>query len=238
MPKRPQVTSGPSIPERLAVAEKVLGHSFTDRELLQRALTHPSAGDVHDPSSYYERLEFLGDSVIGFVIAEELYRRYPTMPEGGLTRIKVSVVAGSVMAAVAADLGLANALILGESEMGTGGRGLNSALENAFEALAAALYLDAGMDEASSWILRTLGPLISEETATSPENPKSALQEIVQAQGQTPVYRMLGHEGPPHERVFRSVVEVDGVALGEGVGRTKKEAEAQAAAAAIAALEL
>lgn len=226
-----------SIPERLALAEKILDHRFADVRLLQRALTHPSAADVGNPSSYYERLEFLGDSIIGFVVAEELYRRYPDMSEGGLTRIKVSVVAGCIMSTVAAELGLTDALILGDSEMGTGGRGLTSALENSYEALTAALYLDAGLETATEWVLRTLGPLISEDTATTPENPKSALQEIVQAHGDAPVYRIASQEGPPHERVFRAVVEVAGRQLGEGVGRTKKEAEATAAAAAIEALK-
>jgi len=237
MAKRTPETPTLSIPEKLDLAEEVLQHHFNDRELLQRSLTHPSAGEVNDPSSYYERLEFLGDSVIGFVIAEELFRRYPTMAEGGLTRVKVSVVAGTVMASVAAELGLADAIILGESEMGTGGRGLASALENSFEALTAALYLDAGVETAREWVMRTLGPLICEEAAASPENPKSALQEIVQAHGETPIYRIAGHEGPPHERVFRAVVVVGGTELGEGVGRTKKEAEAAAAAAAIEALD-
>ena len=237
MPKRKHDTGGLSIPERLDRAEEVLGHRFADRDLLQRALTHPSAGDVRDPSSYYERLEFLGDSVIGFVISVEIFKRYPLLPEGGLTRIKASVVAGSVMADVASRLQLGDALIIGDSEIGTGGRGLTSALENAFEALTAALYLDAGLAAATEWILATLGPLISEEAAQSLSNPKSALQELMQTHGNTPVYRVLGHEGPPHDRTFTVAVEVAGTVLGEGVGRSKKEAEAAAAAAAIAVLE-
>jgi len=222
---------------RLTRAETILGHHFDDQELLKRALTHPSAVEDRDPSAYYERLEFLGDSIVGFVIAEELYHRFPHMPEGGMTRIKVSAVAGSILAAVSSELGLADVLILGESELGTGRRGLASALENVYEALTAALYLDAGLEAARQWVLSTLGPLISEEVASYPENPKSALQEIVQSRGESPVYRIVSQDGPPHARVFTAQVEVAGQVLGTGSGHTKKEAEAAAAASAIEASE-
>lgn len=223
----------PDMEARLSIAERVLGHTFGDRELLRVALTHPSAIESRDPGRYYERLEFLGDAVVGFIIAEEVYRRFPDMPEGGMTRIRVSVVAGTVLSEVAGALGLEAAILFGESVMGTGKRGLTSALENVYEALTAALYLDAGLDAARAWVLGTLGPRISEDVAVSLENPKSRLQELTQARGDTPVYRMMGHEGPPHDRTFSVVVEVGGETLGEGVGRSKKEAEAAAAAAAI-----
>lgn len=222
---------------RLELAERITGHTFADRELLKRALTHPSACEERDPSCYYERLEFLGDSVVGFLIAEEVYHRFPLMPEGGMTRIKVSVVAGSVLSAVAAELGLADCLFLGESEIGTGKRGLSSALENAFEALSAALYLDAGIDAAREWVGRTLGPRISAEVAASPESPKSHLQEILQATGSAPVYRIVEVDGPPHNRLFTAVAEVDANPIGSGSGRSKKEAEAAAAADALSRLE-
>ncbi len=219
---------------RLDRAEEICGHHFSDRELLRRALTHPSASEDRDPSAYYERLEFLGDSVVGMIIAEEVYRRFPDLDEGGMTRVRVSVVAGSVLAQVASDLGLAEVLILGHSELGTAGRGLTSALENMFEALTAALYLDGGLETARSWVLRTLGPRISAQAAEAPENPKSLLQELLQADGVTPVYRIVGHTGPPHNRSFDAVVEVSGEVWGSGSGRSKKEAEAEAAAAALA----
>jgi len=232
--KRVKIVAHPVDDEtRLSRAEKVLGHAFADRELLRRALTHPSAVDITEADGFYERLEFLGDSVLGFIIAEETYRRFPKMREGGMTRIKVSLVAGSVLSGVARDLGLADAIIVGDSERGTGGRGLTSALENAYEALTAALYLEGGMDVAREWVLRTLGPLITEDVATTPENPKSELQEIVQANGQSPHYTTLAEDGPPHDRTFSVQVEVDGKVLGKGTGRTKREAEAVAAAAAI-----
>jgi ribonuclease-3 len=231
--RHPDAPQAPDDLARLALAERILEHEFQDQELLRRALTHPSAADITEADEFYERLEFLGDSVLGFIISEEAYRRFPKMREGGMTRIKVSIVAGSVLSSVARELGLAEAIIVGDSERGTGGRGLTSALENAYEALTAALYLESGMESARQWVLRTLGPLITQDVAATPENPKSALQEIVQAKGLSPVYTTLAEDGPPHDRTFSVQVEVDSKILGTGTGRTKREAEAAAAAAAI-----
>ena len=201
-----------------------------------RALTHPSAVEERDPGAYYERLEFLGDSIVGFLIAEELYRRFPTMDEGGLTRIRVSVVSRTALGRVAAELGLADAIVVGQSERGTGGRGLKSALGNVYEALVAALYLDAGIEAARAWVLATLGPLISADVAVYAENPKSELQETLQARGKAPAYRLVSQDGPPHARTFTVEVEVGGQVMGSGSGPTKKEAEAVAASAAITRL--
>lgn len=219
--------------ERIRLVESVLGHTFADKDLALRAVTHPSAVEERDPTAYYERLEFLGDSIVGFVIAEELYRRFPTMDEGGLTKIRVTVVSRSALGHVASHLGLAEAIIVGQSEHGTGGRGLKSALGNVYEALVAALYLDAGMPTARTWVLKTLGPLISEDVTGSLENPKSQLQETLQARGETPAYRLVSQEGPPHARTFTVEVEVAGTVMGSGSGHTKKVAEAEAAAAAL-----
>ena len=174
--------------------------------------------------------------MLGFIIADEAYGRFPQMREGGMTRIKVSLVAGSVLSHVARDLGLADALIVGESERGTGGRGLTSALENSYEALTAALYLDGGIEAAREWVLRTLGPLITEAAADAPENPKSLLQELVQGRGENASYTTVNADGPPHDRTFTVTVRVAGKTLGQGRGRTKREAEAAAAATALAAL--
>ena len=219
-------------------AEEIVGHRFADRSLLRRALTHPSvmSDASNDSDGVYERMEFLGDSILGFLIAEEAFERFPEMREGGMTRIRVALIAGSVQSSVARELGLADVLILGKGEQHTGGRGMASALENSYEALTAAIYLDAGLEAARAWMLRTMGPLITEETAASPHNPKSALQELVQAKGLTPVYVALGQVGPPHSRTFSVAVEVDGEQLGTGSGRTKREAEAAAAAAALSHL--
>lgn len=224
--------SNTDIDRRLTKAEAVLGHRFSDRGLLRRALTHPSAISDGAPTDY-ERLEFLGDSIVGFIVAEEVFRRFPDLQEGGMTRIKVSTVNGSVLATVAERLGLEEAIILGESELGTGRRGLASALENAYEALTAALYLDAGLPSARRWVLNTLGGYIDESVAASPESPKSALQETVQSVGGVVTYEIIAQEGPPHDRLFVARVLIDGREAGQGSGRSKKEAEVAAAAAAL-----
>ncbi|MDZ4169355.1 MAG: ribonuclease III [Coriobacteriia bacterium] len=226
-----------SVEARLARAEAITGHVFADRALLQQAITHPSASEDRDPSAYYERLEFLGDAVVGMLVAEEVYRRFPEMDEGGMTRIRVSVVAGTVLASVASRLGLADVLILGHSEVGTAGRGLTSALENSFEALTAALYVDDGIETARAWVLDSLGPLISSDAAHTPENPKSRLQELLQADGVAPLYRITRTDGPPHDRSFVAIVEVAGTVRGSGSGRSKKDAEAAAAADALRAMD-
>jgi ribonuclease-3 len=222
---------------RLDAAEKIVGHRFADRSLLLIALTHPSAIDDGDPSRCYERLEFLGDAIVGAMVAEEVYRRFPRMPEGGMTLLKISVVSGSTLARLSESLGLDELIIFGSSERGTGGRGLTSALENVYEAICAALYLDAGLEVAKGFILRTVGVLISEEAALAPDNPKSRLQEYAQAHGDVPTYRIVSEEGPPHDRTFTAEVEVPGVEPGRGVGRSKKEAEAAAAGAVLDNIE-
>jgi ribonuclease-3 len=222
---------------RLLLAERIVGRTFADRDLLRLALTHPSAADNGSAEGFYERLEFLGDSVLGFIIAEETFVRFPRMREGGMTRIKVSLVSGSMLSAVARDLGLADAIIVGGSEHGTGGRGLTSALEDAYEALTAAIYLDAGLEVAREWVLATLGPFITDKVATIQENPKSELQEIVQARGMSPSYETISQDGPPHDRTFTVEISIDGKRLGRGAGRTKREAEAAAASQALEALQ-
>lgn len=220
--------------KKVVLAESVLGHTFADKALVRRALTHPSAVE-NSPEASYERLEFLGDSLIGAMVAEEVFNRFPHLHEGGMTRVKISLVAGPVLSSVAQRLGLEEAVIYGENRIT--GRGRITALENIYEALTAALYLDAGLDVARSWVLRTLGPLISEDVALTHENPKSELQELVQAAGDTPRYRIASHEGPPHDRLFTAIVEIGGEVAGEGTGQSKREAEAAAAAAALEALK-
>lgn len=217
-------------------AEKIIGREFFNRGLLQVALTHPSYGKHTRSTNNYERLEFLGDSILGFIIAEETFGRFPDLEEGGLTRIKVSLVSGASLSKVCGDEGLGECIIFGDSEAGTKGRGLHSALENVYEALVAALYLDGGIDAAREWILRTLGPHISRDIATEPESPKSSLQEYLQARRKKPYYRITDIIGPPHDRVFQAEVYCDDETLGVGEGHSKKAAEAAAAAQALKAL--
>lgn len=219
----------PAILER---AQELLGYRFKDPELLCAALTHPSATEGATRHSY-ERLEFLGDSILGATVAWEAFERYPQLAEGGLTRIKVALVSGDSLARVAADLGLGELIIFGHSETGTGKRGLHSALENVYEALVAALTLDGGFAVARAFVARTLLPFMDVTMADEPENPKSTLQELLQEHRVTPTYDIVETLGPPHDRTFVARALAADVVLASGAGRTKKEAEAVAARAAL-----
>ncbi|MBY4796813.1 ribonuclease III [Collinsella sp. AGMB00827] len=223
-----------SVAQKLARAEKICGHKFLNRNLLESALTHPSAVDGEPISASYERLEFLGDSILGAVIARFLFLNNPELDEGRLTSLKVSLVSGATLSEVAAHLGIGECIIFGASEAGTGSRGLHSALENVYESLVGALYLDGGWDAAQAFILQTLDPEHVSERAQRPTNPKSYLQECIQADGLvSPTYKLVDVTGPKHEPVFTAVVFVDGARQGKGSGSTKKEAEAEAAADAL-----
>ncbi len=223
----------PEHTKRLDKAEEILGHKFSNRSLLQTALTHPSAVEGHSIHDSYERLEFLGDSILGAIVSYCAYHAYPDLDEGGLTRIKVSLVSGASLSAVGKDLGLSDVIFFGSSERGTGRRGLHSALENVYESLVAALYLDGGIDSAAAFVKRTLIVRMSEDMAKEPENPKSVLQERLQEDGITPTYRLVETQGPPHDRTFVTQVFVGMKSIARGVGRTKKESESQAAKSAL-----
>lgn len=223
--------------EKLENTEQILRYRFRDRSVLLLAITHPSASEGNAAASSYERLEFLGDAVVGAIISRVLYDRYPSLDEGALTRLKVSAVAGQTLAKVASDLGFADQIIFGSSERGTGKRGLQSALENVYEALVGALEIDGGTEEAERFVLRTLVPMINTDVATEPENPKSVLQEILQAERITPTYEIIGTEGPPHDRLFTARVLADESVLASGTGHSKKDAEMDAAAHALKAMK-
>jgi ribonuclease-3 len=219
--------------ERFAAAEAILGYRFKDRDLLARALTHASAAPGEDSPHSYERLEFLGDAILGMVVSKAIYLRFPNMNEGGMTRIKVSLVSGQRLSSIMDELGFANLIAFGSSETGTGNRGLTSALEDVFESLVAAMMLDGGLEVAERWLDATLMPLISEDLADEPTNPKSTLQELLQVDKVTPTYRVTRTEGPPHRRVFTVDVLAGKEIIGHGSGHTKKDAEAAAARMAL-----
>lgn len=162
-----------ALSERLTRAQEILGHEFNNKVLLRAALTHPSAVEGQPVSASYERLEFLGDSILGAVVARSLFESYPEFDEGKLTRLKVSLVSGATLSEVSHELGIDDIIIFGASETGTGARGLHSALENVYESLVGALYLDAGWDTAAEFIHRTLKPHLASERAEHPANPKS-----------------------------------------------------------------
>lgn len=219
---------------RVAEAEKILDHQFTDQSLIEAALTHPSAVEGKPVSASYERLEFLGDSILGAIVATDLFERFPGMDEGELTRLKISLVSGKMLSPVCEGLGIAPLILMGESEKGTGARGMHSALENVYEAVVGALYLDAGFEPTHAFVQKTLGPHMVPELAERPVSPKSRLQEITQRELRcAPEYKLEGESGPAHSPTFTSVVLVDGRRMGRGTGSSKKEAESEAAADAI-----
>ena len=221
---------------KLQRAEEVLGYSFSNKQLILSAITHPSATEGRAVKYSYERLEFLGDSILGAIVADVAFERFHELDEGGLTRIKVALVSGASLSDVASGLGFADIIVFGSSETGTGKRGLHSALENVYEAVVAALYLDGGVEAARDFIYRTLIPRMSEDMALEPENPKSALQERLQEDGITPTYKLVETQGPPHDRTFVAQVFAGNQGLARGTGRTKKEAESQAAKSTLARL--
>lgn len=221
---------------KLQRAEEVLGYSFSNKQLILSAITHPSATEGRAVKYSYERLEFLGDSILGAIVADVAFERFHELDEGGLTRIKVALVSGASLSDVADRLGFADVIVFGSSETGTGKRGLHSALENVYEAVVAALYLDGGIGAAQEFVERTLIPRMSLDMAREPENPKSALQEKLQEDGITPTYKLVETQGPPHDRTFVAQVFAGTQGLARGTGRTKKEAESQAAKSTLARL--
>lgn len=220
--------------KRVEAAEQICGHVFTDKTLLERALTHPSAVEGARTKLSYERLEFLGDSVLGAIVATDIYERFPSMDEGELSQLKIALVSGNMLSMISEDLGIAPLIVMGESEKGTQARGMHSALENVYESIVGALYLDAGFDVTHDFVLRTLEPHMSPELARKPISPKSRIQEVVQRDMHcAPEYKLLGEEGPAHDPTFTSVVMVDGRRVGKGQGSSKKSSESAAAADAL-----
>ena len=219
--------------------EEKIGYSFRDRSLLENALTHSSYANEHRaagvPSN--ERLEFLGDSILGLVVADHLYRTRPDLPEGDLTRIRAALVCEGSLVQVAQALDLGSYLKLGKGEDHGGGRARPSIQADAVEAVLAAVYLDGGIGSARKIVQKYI---LSREVAglTKPHDYKTALQELVQREsGQVLQYRLTGEEGPDHDKRFFMEVTLNGKPVGSGTGRSKKEAEQMAAQAAIQALE-
>jgi len=216
--------------------QKNLGISFHQESLLEQAFVHLSYlnenPDFDRPSN--ERLEFLGDAVLNFIVTEKLYKEFPKLSEGELTEIRASLVCRDTLAELASSLKLGDWLLLGRGEEASGGRAKESNLANAMEALIGALYLDQGLAKARKFILKQLKPELGKIKAgkTTP-NYKALVQELVQGQKRpTPVYRLVEATGPDHSKQFTVEILVDGEALGRGTGKNKKGAESQAARAA------
>ncbi len=220
--------------ERVAAPEealdRALGVSFRDAELRRTALTHRSFAFERGLDVTNERLEFLGDSVLGVVVTDMAYRTYPELPEGSLAKLRAAIVNMAALAAVARDLGLGSLVLLGKGEEQSGGRDKASILADAFEAVLGAVYLDLGLKQAAALIERLLWPRIAAYVRGEGERDyKTILQELAaQDIGRLPEYRVV-ERGPDHEKEFTATVFVGGRELGHGVGRSKKEAEQRAA---------
>lgn len=221
----------------IARAEEVLGYRFRDGALLAAALTHPSYAAEHAGAEAYDRLEFLGDAVLGFIVADEMFRTHPDEPEGDLTKRKHSVVSGVALAPAATALGVSSLLRLGRGADAAGERERASVLENALEALVGAIYLDGGLDAARVFVTR-FRAAIPALRASAAGDVKSLLQQRTQADGGAlPEYRIVASDGPPHSRTFTAEVLVDGRVMGIGSGHSKQAAEKAAASAALGALD-
>lgn len=218
--------------------EEKLGYTFRDPALLENALTHSScANESRGKLQSNERLEFLGDSILGMVVAEHLFRNHPELPEGELTRTRAALVCEESLVEVAKVLGLGDYLKLGKGEEAGGGRNRPSIRADAVEAVLAAVYLDGGIGSARKIIQKyILSKEISGRKAV--RDYKTALQELVQREsGQVLKYCLTGEDGPDHNKRFFVDVQLNGKTVGSGEGRSKKEAEQMAAKAAFEALE-
>jgi ribonuclease-3 len=215
--------------------EAAIGYRFRDISLLQNALAHSSYANErwHNSLLSNERLEFLGDSILGMTVADHLYRTFPDRPEGELTRMRADMVCETTLATVAEQIGLGQHLLLGHGEEQGGGRGRASILADAVESIIAACYLDGGMDAAKAFIARFVLCHVPVRKLQNVDY-KTTLQELVQQKkNQVLSYTLIGESGPDHDKTFQVEVSLNGVAVGTGTGRSKKRAEQDAAHAAI-----
>ena len=217
--------------EAILRLEEALDYRFRDQSLLIQALTHPSLGGQDN-----QRLEFLGDAVLQYIMSDIIYQAHPADHEGKLTRLRAALVCEATLSKIAAKLGIGEALLMDHGEEQTGGRHKPSVLCDAMEAVLAAVYLDGGL-EAARRIVTYRWPR-PEEVTVPTLDMKGALQEYVQARGSSfPVYEIVQEEGPPHNRVYTAAVFVDGHEIARGSGKSKKHAEMEAAARALQLLK-
>ncbi|MEE0959598.1 MAG: ribonuclease III [Lachnospiraceae bacterium] len=220
--------------KRIEEFEKIIGYSFRNKSLISEALTHSSYANEHrlNYMSNNERLEFLGDAVLEISISEYLYNRYPDEPEGYLTKMRASIVCEPTLALCSKDIRLGEFLLLGKGEELTGGRERKSITSDAFEAVIGAIYLDGGFANAKEFIDKFILADIKDKQLFY--DSKTILQEIVQAKGdKNLVYKLVGENGPDHNKQFEVNAMLGDEIVGKGIGRTKKAAEQEAAYNAI-----
>lgn len=217
--------------------ERALGYRFRSAELLELALTHRSHANERGTNAHYERLEFLGDAVVGLIAGEWLYENFPDVQEGELSRLKSSLVSATALGAVARELGLGGILRLGVGEERSGGREKSSLLADSMEAVFGALFLDGGLKASRGVIVPIIERAMSGRPPGARADSKTALQEAAQGRGwPLPEYRVVSQEGPDHQKVFTVECWLQGESLGSAQGESKKLAEQRAAALALARL--
>ena len=214
--------------------EKVINHKFKNRDYLIEALTHSSfANENRNGRESNERLEFLGDSVVSIVAADLLFERFPHTPEGELSKIRSGLVCTASLSSFANQISLGDYLFLGKGEELSGGRQRSTILENAFEALTAAIYLDGGLEEARTFVLGFLLNALNNHQVSF-KDYKTLLQEVVQQNhDETLNYVIVGESGPDHDKRFEVEVHLNSNIIGRGIGRSKKQAEQEAAREAL-----
>ncbi len=226
----------------ISVLEKRIGYTFKDKEILKEALTHSSYANElkarRQSAVCNERLEFLGDSVLSLVVSKYIFENYRTLPEGELTRIRAALVQSGALASYARELELGKHLLLGNGEEKNKGRERQSTLENAFEALLAAIYIDAG-DDGFNRVFSFLEPILKNQLDGSIVlkriDAKTELQQLIQqAEGDFLEYVVIAERGPDHQKEFEVVAKLNSNVIGRGKGRSKREAEQNAAREALA----
>lgn len=228
-----------ALENRYVSLEETIGYRFNDRGLLREALTHRSCANENHSGFDNQRLEFFGDSILGFLVSQLLFKLFPAAREGGLTRMRATLVDEAQLSEVAAGIGLGTYLQLGKGEEKSGGRKKKSILADAFEALIAAIYLDGGIAAAGSMVDRYFSGLTGGAAAgLQSTDYKTELQEYTQARfAATPHYQLIAAAGPDHDRVYTFAALLNGAAAGTGQGKSKKEAQQAAARSALASLK-
>ncbi|HEV2327287.1 MAG TPA: ribonuclease III [Verrucomicrobiae bacterium] len=216
-----------------------LGYQFRDENLLRLALTHPSvAHESGAATAHNQRLEFLGDAVLGLVLTQKLYEEFPDFDEGPLTKARAKLVNRQTLAERARSLGMGERLILSRGEESSGGRDRSSALADAYEALLGAIFLDGGFEAARKFILKEFSGAFDVAAQPLIENPKGELQELLQSRStKAPEYQTVQISGSDHEPLFECAVFYDGTELARGQGKNKKAAESAAALVALETLK-
>lgn len=220
--------------------QEIIGYKFSDEKYLRIAITHSSYAHENKDRNvkYNERLEFLGDSVLGLIVSKYIFENYPELPEGNLTKIRAAVVCEKSLYECALNIDLGKYLILGRGEDNTGGRTRPSILSDAYEALIAAIFLDSNLDTVREWVLGQLYEHIEAAVKGKiSKDFKTEFQEEAQSRGETKIhYEVVGSSGPDHNKTFLINVYLNDVLMGEGEGTSKKKAEQDAAKHALAKL--